>query len=773
MLRTPRKPQLSGTFASWRGALMALLAAPCALFADVDWSAYRKSFDITFPGYAGTETLTDFPVLVRLSAARNDFDYSKCILSNGGDLRFSDAEGNLLASEVDTWDENGESLVWVRVPSFNADTIITAHYGCASPATVAASDVWSNGYLGVWHLGESERPLRDSTTTGIHFTSSFSEEKPAYLDEVTGYAESDGAVGKAVRFGLTCGNSNKDGRGGLLAFDPEGTLSGFSAMTLEIWAKPDSIVDTTQRYLVSKRLVNNPKTIVFDFYYNAPNSSGAQNAVAYFGYDTDGTTSGYKTINVSGGNMAAKDTGAWYYHVAQFDRTRTAYTNYLNGAFFGRQTGQKDYNLISTAATQDPLCLGNQPDPNKENCFKGSLDELRISNVTRSDAWIKATYDTVNNADFAVASVPNDWKKYSHSFSVSFPGATNGVLSAYPVLVKISESSIPGFSYADCLKENGGDLRFADARGNLLDSEVDTWNTNGVSLVWVNVTSLSNNTAIKAYYGWNFAPIVDSQNVWTNGYVGVWHLGATTLPMKDSTATPANFTLDRDGVAYGQIGIVGNSLRFNVDGETNSYVKTTISAAEKLDGFAAATFEAWTCQYRHKESPENGGYILAKDNGSANWSYKFYEDNKAGSTSRRFLQMNLNGVGSKNAVSSFGLVDFSDSEDIWNYQVFSYDTASEATKKASHYLNGVLNNTSDVGSASITNSASQLYLGNAHNYNKFGHAFPGKIDEVRISNVARSAEWLRTTYDMIKGNASFARYGQAAPQTKPTMVIFR
>ena len=338
------------------------------------------------------------------------------------------------------------------------------------------------------------------------------------------------------------------------------------------------------------------------------------------------------------------------------------------------------------------------------------------------------------------------------------------------MLVKVSESSIPGFRYADCLRENGGDIHFADAEGNLLDSEIDIWDPNGVSLVWVNVPSLSSGTAIKAYYGWNFAPSIDSRNVWTNGYVGVWHLGEATLPVKDSTVNPANFTSDRTGVLYEQTGIGGSSVRFhNGDTATNSYLKADESVTGKLDGFAAVTFEAWTCQYWHKESPAYPGYILAKDKGTGYNSYKVFEDAKAGNTTRRFMQI----FGLSNAVSVYGLVPFSASEDIWNYQVFSYDSQSEATKKAAYYLNGVLNNTSDIGSDPRPSTTSPLYLGNMHGYGKWGYAFPGKIDEVRISNVARSAGWLSTTYDMIKGNANFATYSSAKENTLGTIVIFR
>jgi hypothetical protein len=92
----------------WWDKLMALLtavatgAALAASAAVVVPAAYERSFTIAFPGYIGSETLTDFPVLVKISPALNDFDYSACKVANGGDLRFADADGNLLASEVAT-----------------------------------------------------------------------------------------------------------------------------------------------------------------------------------------------------------------------------------------------------------------------------------------------------------------------------------------------------------------------------------------------------------------------------------------------------------------------------------------------------------------------------------------------------------------------------------------------------------------------------------------------------------------------------------------------
>lgn len=51
-----------------------------------------------------------------------------------------------------------------------------------------------------------------------------------------------------------------------------------------------------------------------------------------------------------------------------------------------------------------------------------------------------------------------------------------------PVLVKLSEDNPVGFRYADC---DPAEMRFGDADFNALPFEVDTWDEDGESLVWV------------------------------------------------------------------------------------------------------------------------------------------------------------------------------------------------------------------------------------------------------------------------------------------------
>ena len=79
------------------------------------------------------------------------------------------------------------------------------------------------------------------------------------------------------------------------------------------------------------------------------------------------------------------------------------------------------------------------------------------------------------------------------SFTASgYDGAST--LTNFPVLVRLSEESVAGFRYAefgDATNDVYAALRFADATGRNLDYEIDFWNTNGQSAIWVSLPVLS------------------------------------------------------------------------------------------------------------------------------------------------------------------------------------------------------------------------------------------------------------------------------------------
>ena len=120
-------------------------------------------------GYNGTSTLTGVPVLVRISENIPGFRYSKA-LDGGLDIFFAtDEKGeNRLAHDIDTWNKEGTSLVWVKLPKLSGkETKFYMFYGSKEVAMCPAStEVWSS-YITVLHMNlYGENGVVDETGRG-------------------------------------------------------------------------------------------------------------------------------------------------------------------------------------------------------------------------------------------------------------------------------------------------------------------------------------------------------------------------------------------------------------------------------------------------------------------------------------------------------------------------------------------------------------------------------------------------------------------------------
>ena len=130
---------------------------------------YIYSMDIAPTDGKVTAPLTNFPVLVRLSESIPGFSYDKC---RADELRFALADGTLLAHDIDYWNPNGESTVWVNVPELTAETVIRAYWGFKpgrEPLDRPSDEAWTD-YVGVWHFSEASGIVRDSSGNGYHST---------------------------------------------------------------------------------------------------------------------------------------------------------------------------------------------------------------------------------------------------------------------------------------------------------------------------------------------------------------------------------------------------------------------------------------------------------------------------------------------------------------------------------------------------------------------------------------------------------------------------
>ena len=150
-------------------SLSALAAAALPLRAATV-TDFAKTFTATVPAGLTDEPLSDFPLLVRLGAGIQGFDYSD-FRQNGADILVTDDEGVPLPHELENWDPSGESRLWVQVPSVETGTVVHVYYGTSATVTPVPG-MWS-GYAGVWHLnetGDGAVQILDSTTNALNGT---------------------------------------------------------------------------------------------------------------------------------------------------------------------------------------------------------------------------------------------------------------------------------------------------------------------------------------------------------------------------------------------------------------------------------------------------------------------------------------------------------------------------------------------------------------------------------------------------------------------------
>ena len=98
--------------------IMMIGAAAVAVGAALPSFAAAKSVTLSATGYTGTEAIANFQMLVKLSEGVYGYSYADSE-SDGSDIWFEDSAGNVMQSEIDTWNADGESFVWVKVPSLS------------------------------------------------------------------------------------------------------------------------------------------------------------------------------------------------------------------------------------------------------------------------------------------------------------------------------------------------------------------------------------------------------------------------------------------------------------------------------------------------------------------------------------------------------------------------------------------------------------------------------------------------------------------------------
>ena len=335
-----------------------------------DPSAWQYKAAISFPGYTRDETLTNFPVLVRLGENLAEGFYERCAFPNGRDLRFADAgEAVRINYDIEEWNTNGHSDVWVQVPELRRGTRIRVYWGNPNASSLSEygneRQTWDATFSGVWHLGRmpaGAKDLRDATTNGVDT-----------ID--TGTTDTDGIVSGARSFARSAPAYLSVGDVAAGNFLP--TVN--TPISMACWARPSVIQ--------AGSLQNRAMSILRD------QDAGSALSVG-FGQSTRIEMTYASDDNVSQGVFplgTRAESNTWHYLVLTYGDVLTAYVNgELDRSFTtGLAKGGAAPPLIGAYRASDP------------RAFDGRIDEVRFSNVERSSNWVWATWmNTVSNFMF-------------------------------------------------------------------------------------------------------------------------------------------------------------------------------------------------------------------------------------------------------------------------------------------------------------------------------------------------------------------------------------
>ena len=760
-----------------------------------DYSQWQYSLSFT-NDFSGNTPLSDWNMLVRLSendsngTGNRGFRYSQA-RSNGGDLRFVDKYGAELKYEIAKWNPSGESHIWVNLPKLINDENVTMYWGNPSaglPTYANNGSVWQD-YFGVYHLDDTSLSGKDSSPSTNNLTATNSPIPVSNGMAGTAYM-TDNTFNGFITSNLSGGIKAKEGTYNIWA------KTGTDALDWKDWLNIAYDNNESEVLRLSTDASTNPK--VKAFFKRSPaewqlsdtnDNAGTGNwqmltltlskgyASVYVDGVLDGTTKFYfpgkKTItglsigrgfgNNHGPNTTIDEatfakvgrSSQWISASYQNQKPNSNYLNFgnlvgpisLNDPTGTEVYGKKDTGLshtVSFSGTGSFSATGLPPGLTI-NATTGEISGS-TSVVGSQNFTVTATGTTAGGASVAVSKqykiVISDPSSFPFSVNLTIPASqVNSTLTDFPLLVSLS-SSISGFSYNAFLDSDsdgirtGGDLRFFASNGKELPYELADWNTSGVSRVWVKVPTISSSsdTIITAVWGkpgteTTTPDYATNDSVWSNGFHGVWHLD-NMVSNSLSDSSPNGFhAVSVNGALIGS-GQIGKGII--LDG-TDDYVNLGREAGNP--GSTIGT-SFWI------KSNGTRGRILSNKatiTGTTGWEiYASTSDTKvyfrgSGSSSR-----------SKDVVSSWAASN-------WHY----VSTGYHADGSLSLQVDGVNWNVQNPVE-SVVSSTYDLLLGNDAQY---GTKWNGAFDEVRISNVVRSADWAKAEYDNQKSSQTLVTYG--------------
>lgn len=350
------------------------MALGCAAIAPADdftaWTYSRDlSVDASPAGANVASDLANFPLALSLGSESSElFTQAK---PDGSDLRFAAEDGSHLAYQIESWDAAAKrALVWVRLPMVKAAQVLhlKAYWGKAAAADSSSGpNVFRSqeGFQGVWHMAS----MADASSNAVQAQDSGTA------------ADAGGRLGPARAFPNTDAYAAK---GAYLALGNPAALNLKGVITLEAWVK------------WSRR--DGHRIIVCHGAAPGSQAESQYETVLRIGETLDyraGTWTGKAHYAMA--TAAPADSVVWLHLAGVFDGTGWAL--YRNGARVASLASDTN----GAKPSQGNWRIGAEyTSTGVTRYFSGSLDEVRINSVARSEDWFKLAYATQKDGQTAV-----------------------------------------------------------------------------------------------------------------------------------------------------------------------------------------------------------------------------------------------------------------------------------------------------------------------------------------------------------------------------------
>ena len=345
------------------------------------------------------EALNDFPVLIHLSRSSgiNSKDLSGIfeeleVDDNRKKIAITTADSSTQCFiEIEEWDSSlREAWLWVKVPHifFNEDTILYLYYDKKAADNVtyvgdtgsfAAQNVWSNNFVMVQHLSEQGKGMSgefmDSTGRRNAGTGGGGnpEGTPARVKALTGYGQLFDGINDYIE----------------IPDSDDFSINTTGNLTISIWISPRVINYTDSggyiRWMGKGSL--GQAEWQFRLYDTGKTTLARENTrsqwISFYVHNPEGGEGAG-----GGGPHDHLLPGDWIFLTARSDMVKS-YLGF-NGTPDGLSDSWSDFGIQYTNGS-DSLRIGTLYSELNE-WWMGKIDEVRISRVFRSNAWIKADY---------------------------------------------------------------------------------------------------------------------------------------------------------------------------------------------------------------------------------------------------------------------------------------------------------------------------------------------------------------------------------------------